>query len=34
MIVAINLLIGAFLFCYFLIEDTKNVPMKIISNSD
>ena len=26
MIVAINLLIGTFLLCYFLIEDTKNVP--------
>ena len=34
MIVALNLLIGIFLLCYFIIEDTKNVPNKIISNLD
>ena len=34
MIVALNLLIGIFLLCYFIIEDTKNVPDKIISILD
>jgi len=34
MTVALNLLIGIFLLCYFVIEDTKNVPSKILSNLD
>ena len=34
MITALNILIGIFLLCYFIIEDTKNVPNKTLSNLD